>query len=102
MNYIYDEDILLDISSRLSRIINEIKNGLEDEDSDKITERTIINFCKNLYYDEKNPLNIKNNFLYFYFPSLIGKEKEKCINIINNNIIKKGLNFNPIAKSYSI
>ena len=98
-----DENILLDISSRLSNIVNIIKSQLNEGDSEKISERTLINFCKNLDFIKNNiSLNIKNNLMYFYFPSLNEDKKYNIIKIINENIERQGINFKPIAKSYTI
>ena len=101
-NYLTDTDLLYDVSSRISNIHYKIMNNLENE-SEKITERTIINFCKNLnlnlYNEVSNsfPHLIKNNFLYFYFPS---GNIDKFDKIINDVIKENGIHFVPLAKSF--
>ena len=69
-NYSTNTDLLLDISSRISGVHNKIKTELEKE-SERISERTVIKFCKNWGIPKENmiglPADIKNNFLYFYF-----------------------------------
>ena len=101
-NYLTDTDLIYDVSSRIANIHYKIMNNLENE-SEKITERTLIKFCKNLnlnlYNEVSNsfPHLIKNNFLYFYFPS---GNIDKFDKIINDGIIEKGIHFIPLARSY--
>ena len=101
-NYSNDIDFLSNISSKLSNIHFKISNELENE-SVKINERIFINFCKNikLMIESKNsfPLTIKNNYLYFYFPS---NDKEKYDKLINNIINETGNNFVPLANNFRI
>ena len=100
-NYSTDPDLLSAISSRISNIHKNIVNNLGN-DNERISERTIINFCKNLsLYEDKNnfPMLVKNNFLYFYFPS---SDIEKFNQIINNYIDEKGIDFTPLAKNFRI
>ena len=99
-----DIKILKDISSRLSKIFKIIKEEIdkESEKISEISERAFINFLKNLNYEEffsKTAINIKNNFLYFCFPSF---DKKKYFDIIYNNIKEEGSNFKYLAKSYSL
>ena len=107
-NYSTDIDFLSNISSKLSNIHFKISKelGNENEKINEINERTFINFCKNLKLLKKSeisidsfPLTIKNNFLYFYFPS---NDKTKYNQIINNIINEQGNNFLPLANNFSI
>jgi hypothetical protein len=99
-----DIKILKDISSRLSKTFKIIKEEIdkESEKISEISERAFINFLKNLNYEEffsKIAINIKNNFLYFCFPSI---DKKKYFDIIYNKIKEEGSNFKYLAKSYSL
>ena len=96
---IKDKDILYDISSRLSNIHFVIKDDLNKNNYNEISERTIINFCKNI---RKEIVNIKENYLYFYFPSLDIKHRKKYFELINKNIAKKGVKFEAIATHFEI
>ena len=46
--------------------------------------------------------NFKNNFLYFYYPSLGEKDKEDFENMINEEINKNGKEFKSLANSYEM
>ena len=96
---IKDKDILYDISSRLSNIHFVIKDDLNKNNYNEISERTIINFCKNI---NKDIVNIKENYLYFYFPSLDIKDRKKYFKLINENIAKEGTKFKAIATHFEI
>ena len=103
-NFSTDTELIKDISSRISHLHQKIVNELDIE-SEKISERTIINFCKNWKFqvEEKEDIikfakSIKNNFLYFYFPS---SDLDKFVKIINDNIKEKGINFISLAKKYA-
>ena len=109
-NYSTNTDLLLEISSRLSNVQNKIQKELQkesekniDDEWEKISERTLTKFCKNWSFLKVNlngiPSLIKNNFLYFYFPS---SNIKKYNQIINNIINEKGVNFVPLAKNYII
>ena len=78
-------DSIFDISSEISKVHHKITNKLRTESED-ISERTIIRFCKNFsfYGDEENNFlfELKNNLRYFYFPSC---NMEKIDNIINDS-----------------
>ena len=99
-----DIKILKDISSRLSKIFKIIKEEIdkESEKISEISERAFINFLKNLNYEEffsKTAINIKNNFLYFCFPSF---DKKKYFDIIYNKIKEEGSNFKYLANLRNI
>ena len=104
LNLFSEPNILINIASRFSNIHNIIKNFINNLSSSDISERTVINFCKNLKKENIDIFasNFKNNFLYFYFPSLIKKEQENLDNIINNKINEKGKDFIPLATSFAI
>ena len=96
-------DILYDIASRLSNIHFIIKENLNKNNYNEITERTIINFCKTIRKENDNLYaNIKENYLYFYFPSLEKKEREYYFKLINENITKKGTQFEALATHFRI
>ena len=98
-----DKDILYDIASRLSNIHFIIKENLNKNYYNEITERTIINFCKTIRKENDNlHKNIKENYLYFYFPSLDKKKREDYFKLINENIIKKGTQFEAFATHFKI
>ena len=98
--YSIHKDFFSDIASRISNIHLKIKEKLEN-DSEKISERTLIKFCKKLDLSQNNmnafSLSIKNNFLYFYFPS---SDKNIYEKIIDNLIDEKGAFFSKLAKNY--
>ena len=103
-NFSADTELIKDISSRISRLNHKILNELDIE-SEKISERTVINFCKNFKFQKNDKediiefaANLKNNFLYFYFPS---SDLYKYEQIINRNIKEKGINFISLAKNYT-
>ena len=100
-NYLTNEELIVDISSRISNIHNKIIDKLKTE-SDKISERTIINFCKNWtldYYKNHFPILLKNNFLHFYFPS---NDINIFNNLINETIKGKVVNFVSLANNFNI
>ena len=101
LHFCTDKNVLYEISSKLSKIHGIIKGKLIFNNKDNITERTIINYCSNLNSDSL-PLNLKQNFYYYYFPSLRVEEKEKYIKIINDNIEIKGTIFKPLASDYNL
>ena len=102
LNYSTDIEFLSNIASKISCIQSKIKKELENE-SEKISERTIIKFCKNFKFSKDNlnifSSSIKNNFLYFYFPS---SDMEKYEKIIDDVINEKGTDFIKLAKNYRI
>ena len=107
-NYSTDINFLSTISSKISNTHLKISKELENETEkiNEINERTFINFCKNLKLMKKSiisinsfPLTIKNNFLYFYFPS---SNQQQYNQIINNIINEPGNNFLPLANNFRI
>ena len=98
-----DKDILYDIASRLSNLHFIIKENLNKNNFNEITERTLINFCKTIRKEiDDLHKNIKENYLYFYFPSLDKKKREDYFKLINENIIKKGTQFEALATHFKI
>ena len=92
LNFTTNEELIYDVSSRLSNIHKLIENK-------NISERNIINFCKTLNI-KKIESSIKENYLYYYFPSIAQNEREKYIKIINENINKLGIKFNCLASTF--
>ena len=99
-NYSTNADLLSQISSKISNIHHNIMEKLGKE-SEKISERTIINFCKNFCSFNEDissfPNGVKNNFLYFYFPS---SNKEIFNKIINDCIDEKGVDFISLSENF--
>ena len=98
-NCLTNVDLNYNISSKIPNIHDKIMNKLEKE-SEKVTERTIIKFCNSLISSKsikELTQNIKNNFLYFYFPSGNVGEFEK---IINDSMKEEGVTFNPLANNF--
>ena len=100
-NYSTNAELIMDISSRITNLHYKIIKELHNE-SEKISERTIINTCKNWNFQKEDATSfaksLKDNFLYFYFPS---SDINKFDKIINDYIGKKGTNFIPLAKNFS-
>ena len=101
LDFCNQTDILYDISSRISKIHNIIKEQLSIKNIDDISERTIINYCNKLNNDNL-PLSLKQNFLYYYFPSANIEEQEVYKKIIDDNIGIKGIEFTPLATAFQI
>ena len=104
LDIISEREILKDIASRFSNVHNIVKNHLNSLSYDNVSERTIINYFKNLKNENIDVFtsDFKNNFLYFYYPSLIKEDQDDLDKIINDKIKEKGKDFGPFATSFSI
>ena len=75
LHFCNQPNIFYDIFSKISKIYNIIKEQLSIKNIDDISERTIIIYCNKLN-DDNLPLSLKQNFLYYYFPSANIEEQE--------------------------
>ena len=85
LDIISEREILKDIASRFSNVHNIVKNHLNSLSYDNVSERTIINYFKNL----------KNENIDVFTQDDLDK-------IINDKIKEKGKDFGPFATSFSI
>ena len=92
-------NIIYEIASRLSHIHKCLKKIINNDYNESISERTLINYCKTLKKDCL-PLSIKENLLYFYFPSFSKEKKEEIINLINSEILAQGIKYDTSATNY--
>ena len=99
-NYSINMDLIQAISSKISNIHNKINNKIKNEE-EKISERSLIKFCQNWTDIKGNkkdlPSFLKNNFLYFYFPS---GNIEVFNQMIDDTIVEEGIEFKKLAKTY--
>ena len=92
LNYFENENIISDIGKKLANIHMILYEKINNNSNcvNKVTERTLFNFCKTLSFekDDKQNLNDKiiQHFSYHYFPFCNEKESLEFIEIIKENL----------------
>ena len=92
LNYFENENVISDIGNKLSNIHMILYEKINNNSNcvNKVTERTLFNFCQTLSFEKDDKLNLNDkiiqHFSYHYFPFCNEKESLEFIEIIKENL----------------